>query len=170
MEQLFLKLENGVPAGYPILESNLRELVTRQLPYIIKPQDLENTGFVLFEPNDPPEEIDQGLVFETFVEGYERNSTGSYSYKFKKQLKFSGTCEIDSPGNNAMARAYLEDQINNSIRSQVAVAEIRLNSLSLLYTERLALEKYVLELKNIPNQALFPFKVTWPEYPIFLDL
>jgi hypothetical protein len=168
MNQLFLKLENGNPTGYPIIEDNLRQLVVKQLQIEITPEDLNDTGFVLFVPNDPPELPDRGTVFEVFVDGYKENADGSYSYRFDKRIKFcesGGSCLMQTSGNNNLAKEYLAEQLNNAINIQVDIAKNRLNSQTILPSEKIALEAYIQRLNKMKNQEFFPFMVTWPEFP-----
>ena len=158
---MYIKIENDKPVGDPILEENLRAVLSSiSLPQVIDPKHLKDTGFAVFINTDKPEPE----KFQKVVE-----DTPSFDgYTVVQQWKV-----VDMTSEEK--QEYLDNllfETNSLINSLLASSdwtELPSNQARKSQEWRTAWEEYRTSLRNLRKAPNFPFDIKFPEEPSTQD-
>lgn len=153
---MFIKIVNGNPEGYPVVEENIRYLFPNvTFPKIFAPEDVEPYGFGMYEFSQIPEVP----RFHKVIEGTPtRNSNGIWYQTWNivemtDDEKTSATTEREN-----MIRS--ERFFKLSITDWTVLSDVILTD-----DKKLAFSTYRQQLRDITNQPGFPWDVIWPTPP-----
>lgn len=150
---MFIKLENGSPAGHPITELNFRRLFTNiSFPKFFTAEAVEPLGYGLYDYSNPPE---VGRYQKT-VEVSPVRSEGGIWRQAWQMVEMNDEEKADADAQQTVAvrnqRNYL---LSASDWTQIADAPV----------DATAWAAYRQALRDVPAQAGFPYNVTWPTKP-----
>lgn len=150
---LFIKLENGQPVGYPIVEENFRMLFPNEsfLPFFT-PDNVEPLGFGIYDYSNQPS-------FGRYEKALElspvRNESGIWKQTWQVVPM---TAEEQQKRNDTQAENMrMERNYRLSLSDWTQVSDAPVNKEAwILYRQAL---------RDITLQPEFPWNITWPEQP-----
>lgn len=152
---MFIKLENGMPVGSAISESNLRLLYPNTSfawPFI--PEDIEHLGLGLYDFSSSP----TTGIFEKVVEVRpEKDEYGIWRQTWQIVPMTQEEQELRIQQEWRSIRALRDSKLVQSDWTQFS-------DVTLSVDDRLAWESYRAELRNVPNLQTDPFNIIWPDW------
>lgn len=151
---MLIRLNNGVPEGYPILQSNfLRLFPTTSFTLPLQPEEVEPLGYGIYESTDKPEAERYKNVVETTP--VKNTETGAWHQAWiQEDMTDEERTAADARQANLM-RNLREYRLIDSDWTQFADSPVD-GSLWLTYRQAL---------RDVPTQPGFPWDITWPEQP-----
>jgi hypothetical protein len=154
---MFIKIENNSPIGYPILENNLRAILTdRSLPLEIKTSDIIDKGFAVYKSISKPE-------------------TGDFEVAEEDSFSFDGTIVTQKwkvrPMTSEEKTEFTEFkkmEVLSNVQLELVQSDwTELPSNQQRKTEEWKIEwaEYRQKLREVKDQSGFPFQVDWPKKP-----
>jgi hypothetical protein len=151
----FIKIEDGSPTGYPILEENLRQILENSLPNKITPADVEPHGYGLYEFTVRPYvERYEKLVEESPKRG--QDSIYYQSWRIENMTEEERS-EVDAAKSREM-RMLRDQKLISSDWSQLPDAPLTASQIA-VWTA------YRDQLRKVPDQQGFPWAIEWPTQP-----
>lgn len=150
---MLIKLENGIPVGYPILEENFRQAFPNiDLPRLIAASDVEQHGYGLYDFDNQPE---LGKYQKAVEVAPKRNEFGIWKQTWQVVEKDAAEKAAEDEAKAEVARnertrlLFLSDwtQLNDAPVNQQAWANYRQ------------------QLRDITAQPGFPWDINWPVAP-----
>lgn len=154
---MFIKLENGLPIGYPIVEDNLRYLFPNKFPnsYIFTPLDVEPLGYGIYEFTQIPTiEYPMKAVETVSVKG----NDGIYYQSW----------DIVEMNEEEKAQATIVKALKVRSQRNFNLSQsdwTQLSDAPLTEAEKLGWDTYRQELRDMPNHPEFPWATPWPNHP-----
>jgi Phage tail assembly chaperone protein len=153
---MFIKIENGAPVGNPIFEENFRQAFPEiALPPLVTPADIEPHGYGLYDfSNQPTPGRYQKVIEVTPV----KNDVGVWKQTWALVDKTDAEkAEEDA----AMAAAVRNQRLAYLFQSDWVVIKA-FETGTAIPAEWVA---YRQALRDVPQQAGFPWNVVWPTQP-----
>lgn len=154
---MFIKLENGQPIGYPLVEQNVRYLFPNiEWPVIITPGFAASMGYGLYEFSQQP-----------MVDRYQKLQEGPPKLKengiwYQNWVVVSQTDDEKSKTDEEQARNVRLNRQNKLYMTdwtQIPNAELSQQQVQ-------AYAEYRAKLRRITEQPGFPWEIVWPEQPV----
>jgi len=161
--QYIIKIESGLPSGYPMLLSNIQEInsdVKSINKDFLHSSDLTSMGYGIFLPTPKPTNLD---LTKTYVESptTEQDSAGNWLQKFVlEDIVFDTPEEKQAAVDATVANA--EAGVRTERDELLAATDWSGNS---DVTMASAMTTYRQALRDVPAQAGFPNTITWPTAP-----
>jgi hypothetical protein len=156
---MIIKLnEQGKPTGFPLLEDNFKQIFSNVVfPKILSPHDVEPYGYGMYEFTQQPTLTNR---YDKLVEGEPiRDEQG---YWRQQWLVVEQTAEEKIETDK---RKRIEIKIKRN--QQLTFTDwTRLDDVSLTVEQRAAWAVYRQQLRDITDQAGFPWEITWPKPPV----
>ena len=151
---MLIQLNNGVPEGYPILQSNFLQLFpTISFPLPLQPKDVEPLGYGIYESTDKPEPAKYKNVVETTP--VKNPETGIWQQAWVEEDMTDEEKAAADAHQAKIMRFERESKLICSDYTQLADSPV---DASLWVTYRQAL-------RDVPSQPGFPWEITWPTEP-----
>lgn len=152
---MFIKIQDGAPVGYPILENNLRQILGDDLPKIVTPEIVEPYDYGIYEfTNRPYTERYEKLIEES----PKRAQDGIYYQSWKiVHMNEEEQLAVDTAKSREM-RMLRDQRLVESDWSQLPDAP-------LTESQKIAWIDYRDQLRKVPSQQGFPWIIEWPAQP-----
>ena len=153
---MFIKIENGVPVGNPILESNFRQAFPQiSLPALVTPADIEPHGYGLYDfSNQPAFGRYEKVVEVTPV----KNEFGIWRQAWEVVQKDAAEKAAEDAQKEESVRSERNFYLQRSDWVVIKSLETNVSLPSDWVVYRQAL-------RDVPKQAGFPWDVQWPIQP-----
>lgn len=150
---MLIQLQNGVPTGYPVLDSNFRQLYPNtSFPAILTPETVEPFDCGLYDFSGQP----TPGKYEKVVEAAPvKNSSGVWIQ--------SWAVVAMNDAEKAQADADKENQVRADRNGRLSVCDW--TQLPDSPADKTAWATYRQELRDVTKQAGFPWDVIWPVAP-----
>lgn len=154
---MLIKLENGSPVGHPVLEANFRALhPDTSFPPVLTPELVEPFGFGMFEYRQIPEPAHH---YDKAVEAPAIRDAQGVWRQVWEIVPMSEAERLKADQDQAVIMRHARDLgLMRSDFSQMTDAPD--------WIDRAAWATYRQALRDVPQQAGFPWQVSWPEPPI----
>jgi hypothetical protein len=147
--------EQGEPINHPVAEENFRMLFSKTFPSLLTPQDVQGTGFALYEFSQQPELT----RYEKMVEGVPRKSEDGRVFQTWQVVEMDEGEKLDV--DNVQANIIRQQRNSKLYRTDwIFAPDSPLNE-----TQKQAYITYRQALRDVPSQAGFPWDVQWPVEP-----
>jgi hypothetical protein len=154
---MFIKLENDVPVGYPIIEDNFRYLFPDQFPnpHVFIPNDVEPLGYGMYEFTQiPTAEYPMKLVETAPM----KRSDGIY-YQSWNIVEMNDEEQVH-------ATTIKEIEVRNQRNFNLFQSDwTQFPDVPLTEREKSVWTVYRQELRDMPNQEGFPWNIIFPNHP-----
>jgi|SaaInlStandDraft_3_1057020.scaffolds.fasta_scaffold41067_2 hypothetical protein len=159
----FIKIENGLPKGFPLIESNIRNMFP-ETPAGYIPEDII-PGYVHYIKTDSPTTDD---LTKEFVEGGAvKNADGAFVQTWEERDKVFDTAADKQAAINATASVRMQQV--RSTRDGLLAATDWMGMSDVIMSNEMA--TYRQELRDLP--AIYvsnPEDVVWPISPDYVDV
>ena len=154
---LFIKIEDGKPTGYPVLESNFRDLIPNGNKQVITKELASSFGFGIYEYGKKPTPKRYEVVLDSEIT---LDKSGKYIQQYSvRDMTEEEKIELD----NLKCESERERR-DFFLRRQV-------DSLNIIRWNEMTEEKkqewisYRKNLLDVPEQIGFPWDIQWPDMP-----
>jgi hypothetical protein len=151
---LFIQLQDGQPVGYPIVESNFRQLFPNtSFPAYFTAEAVEPLGYGIYDFSGQPENLSR---YEKAVEvAPVRNEYGVWRQTW-------AVADMDG-----VERQAVDDAKTKAVRAERnwRLAACDWTQLADAPVDSLAWANYRQALRDVPSQPGFPWEVQWPVEP-----
>jgi hypothetical protein len=150
---MLIKLQDGKPTGYPVLEANFKQLFPgTSFPAFLTPSDVEPFGFGMYDFTSQPTPGKYQKVVEApavkDAQGIWRQTWAVVDMSAQEKTE-------EDARKAAEVRAERNGRLTVSDWTQVADAPV----------DKQAWAAYRQQLRNLPQQSGFPWSVVWPAKP-----
>jgi hypothetical protein len=154
----YIRIENGIPTGYPMLEETIKEILSNiSLPVVIDPAELLPLGFAVFVRTTPPE----AGVYQRAVEVAPIFDGTVVTQQF--EIHEMGEQEIEAVNAAAL------DTAKSIQRNLLTLSDwTELPSVQSKHTQEWidAWAEYRNLLRDTDKQLTWPITVAWPTAPL----
>lgn len=150
---MLIKLENGIPVGYPLVDANFKQLYPNvSFPSPLTPEAVEPFGYGLYEFSEQPAPGRYQKVVEVTPV---KNQVGVWIQTWAVVEK------------NAEEKAAEDTAKANSVRNQrnILLSQSDWTQVADSPVDKAPWAAYREDLRNVPSQPGFPWNVVWPAKP-----
>jgi hypothetical protein len=153
---MFIQIQDGQPVGHAVVEDNLRVLFPHHVfPKLITPADVEPFGFGIYEFTQiPPDRYPNKIIETTPV----LRENGIWYQAWSEVEMTAEEQEVATTQEANQMRTQRNFRLMQSDWSQLPDAKITAEKKTEWVTYRQAL-------RDITDQAGFPWTITWPTQP-----
>lgn len=150
---MLIKLENGIPTGFPILDDNFRQLFpSTSFPAILTEQTVEPFGYGVYDFHPRPE-----------VQKYQKaTEVTPVKNKFGVWLQTWSVVEMTNE-EKTEADTNKAKEVRNERNWKLTQSDW--TQLADSNVDKTAWATYRQALRDVPSQTGFPWEVTWPTKP-----
>jgi len=153
---MFIKLKDGKPTDHPLIEQNFKELFPNiQYPAYYTPEFVEALGFGLWDFSNKPQ---LGRYQKAVEVAPVKNASGIWRQTFEiVEMSEEEQAETDK---------LKADEVRHRRSFKLAQSDwTRLDDAPLTNEQKLKWATYRQALRDVPQQAEFPWNTQWPVKP-----
>lgn len=152
---MFIKIENGAPVGYAVVEENLKALYPGQLPSIYTPENIAPFGFGIYEFSQIP----TPPKYFKLIEGTPILGENGIYYQNWQFAPMNDSEKVEADNQQAtMVRQERYLRMSQCDYTQMPDYPISAE-------KKAEWQVYRQQLRDISLQAGFPWEVSWPVTP-----
>ncbi len=151
---LFIQIKDGQPVGYPIVEDNFRQIFPNtSFPTYFTADTVEWLGYGIYDFSNQPENLGR---YEKVVEvAPVRNEYGIWRQTWAVANMDDAEKQVTDDAKAKSMRVERNRRLSACDWTQLADAPV----------DAAAWASYRQGLRDVPNQAGFPWEVSWPVTP-----